>query len=68
MQRRIIAWVLLVGFLFLIINLIVIRYYWQLSMVIYLVIVFIFLFTNRKGSSIDNSSSDNSSDNKEDRE
>lgn len=54
MLKRIMAWVLLVGFLFLILNLIVIRFYWQISMVIYLVIVFIFLFTNKKRSSSDN--------------
>lgn len=51
MLRRVMAWVLLVGFLFLILNLIVIRFYWQFSMVLYVVIVFAFLFTNRKGSS-----------------
>lgn len=66
MIKRVMAWVLLVGFLFLILNLIVIRFYWQLSMVVYLVIVFIFLFTNKKGSSSHNTLDNN--DNKEDRE
>jgi hypothetical protein len=50
MVKRIMAWILLLGFLFLILNLIVLRFYWQQSMIVYLVIVFIFLFTTRKGN------------------
>jgi hypothetical protein len=46
MKRRIFAWVLLAGFVLLILNLIVFRFYWQLSMVAYLVIVFAFVLTN----------------------
>ena len=48
MKRRIFAWILLAGFILLILNLIVFRVYWQLSMVVYLVIVFAFLLTNGK--------------------
>lgn len=48
MKRRIFAWILLAGFILLILNLIVFRVYWQLSMVAYLVIVFAFLLTNGK--------------------
>ena len=62
MLKRIMAWVLLVGFLFLILNLILIRFYWQLSMIIYLVIVFAFLFTNRKGNNIGARNNDNAGD------
>lgn len=47
-KRRIFAWVLLIGFILLLLNLIVFRFYWQLSMVVYLVIVFAFLLTNGK--------------------
>lgn len=48
MKRRIFAWVLLAGFVLLILNLIVFRFYWQVSMVAYLVIVFAFILTNGK--------------------
>jgi hypothetical protein len=46
MKRRIFAWVLLIGFLLLLLNLLVFRFYWQLSMVVYLIIGFAFLLTN----------------------
>lgn len=48
MKKRIFAWVLLAGFVLLILNLIVFRFYWQLSMVVYLIIIFAFLFSNGK--------------------
>ncbi len=48
MKRRIFAWAILTGFILLLLNLIVFRYYWQLSMVIYLIILFAFLLTNGK--------------------
>lgn len=48
MKRRIFAWGILIGFVLLLLNLIVFRFYWQLSMVVYLVIVFAFLLTNGK--------------------
>jgi len=48
MKRKIIAWILLAGFVLLILNLIIFRIYWQVSMVIYLVIVFAFILTNGK--------------------
>ncbi len=49
MARRILAWLLLTGFVALIINLIFIRYEWQLFLWIYLVIAIIYiLFFNRK--------------------
>jgi len=47
MKRRIIAWVLLLSFVLLLLNLIVFRFYWQLSMGVYLIIVFVFLITSR---------------------
>jgi len=45
MKRRIFAWVLLALFALLLLNIIVIRIYWQLSMVIYLIIAFAFILT-----------------------
>ncbi len=48
MRRRIFAWVLLAGFVLLFLNLIVFKFYWELSMVVYIVIVFAFMLTNGK--------------------
>lgn len=71
MKRRIFAWVLLVGFVLLLLNLIVFRIYWQLSMVVYLIILFAFLFTNGRTVNTqdtdDISSSDGSSGHSNDR-
>lgn len=46
MRKRIFAWILLAGFVLLILNLLVIRLYWKESMIIYLIIVFAFMLTN----------------------
>ncbi len=46
MKKRIFAWILLGGFVLLILNLLVIRLYWKESMVVYLIIVFAFVLTN----------------------
>jgi membrane protein implicated in regulation of membrane protease activity len=48
MKKRIIAWILLAGFVMLLLNLIVFRFYWQLSMVVYIIIVIVFILTNGK--------------------
>lgn len=48
MAKRIFAWAMLAGFVILMLNLIIFRYYWQLSMFIYLIIFFAFIFTNGK--------------------
>lgn len=48
-KRRVFAWVLLVGFVLLLINLIFIHYQWLISLIIYLVVaVYFFLAVNRK--------------------
>jgi len=44
-MKRITAWILLVGFVLLLVNLIVFRYQWQMSIIAYLMIVFVFIFT-----------------------
>lgn len=46
MKKRIFAWVILIGFVLLLLNLIVFRFYWQLSMIAYIIIVFAFLLAN----------------------
>ncbi|MGE5615095.1 MAG: hypothetical protein ACM3XR_11900 [Bacillota bacterium] len=48
MKKRIIAWILLAGFVLLLLNLIIFRFYWQLSMIVYIVIVIAFVMTNGK--------------------
>ena len=66
MKRRIFAWVLLAGFVLLLLNLIVIRFYWQLSMVVYLFIVFAFMLTNGKLVSTQNTEESGSPDESDD--
>ena len=46
MTRRILAWLTLVGFLFLLVNLFWLKYMQEVSLGIYIVIVVVFLFTN----------------------
>jgi hypothetical protein len=53
LRRRIIAWILLAAFVLLILNLILFKVYWQLSMVIYLIVMFAFILTNKKGGGYD---------------
>lgn len=48
MKKRIIAWCLLVGFILLLVNIAVIGYQRIPSIVIYLIIAFYFLFTQKK--------------------
>ncbi len=47
MKRRIIAWILLVGFILLLLNILVIGYKRDVSIVIYLIITFLFIITMR---------------------
>ena len=70
MKRRIFAWMLLALFLMLLLNIIVFRIYWQLSMVIYLVIAFAFILTEGRRTKpqyyedfSDNDDKDSDSDN-----
>lgn len=48
MAKRIFAWVMLLGFVALLLNIIVFRFYWELSMVIYLFILFSYILLNKK--------------------
>lgn len=46
MKKRVIAWILLASFVLLLLNLIIFRFYWQLSMGVYIIIVIAFVLTN----------------------
>lgn len=48
MIKRIFAWIMLLGFAALLLNIIVFRFYWELSMVIYLFILFSYILLNKK--------------------
>ena len=49
MNRRITAWILLIGFILLIVNLSFFRIQWKLSLIIYFIVAGYFLLTiNRK--------------------
>jgi hypothetical protein len=48
MKRRVLAWVMLIGFVLLIVNLLTIRYQPVLSFAIYFMVLVSFLFANRK--------------------
>lgn len=50
MKKRILAWVLLLGFLLLLVNLAFIGYRRELSLVVYLIILVYFLFNYRKST------------------
>jgi membrane protein implicated in regulation of membrane protease activity len=50
MKRRILAWILLAGFVLLLVNVMFIKFYWQLSMVIYIIIAFAFLLYNSRAT------------------
>lgn len=48
MIKRVLAWILLIGFVLLIINLIFFRYYWQVSLALYIAAVLCFMFSVKK--------------------
>lgn len=48
MLKRIAAWILLIGFILLIVS-IYTGFYWKVSLVVYLIIAGCFLLTNKKG-------------------
>ena len=54
MKKRIVAWVLLAGFVLLLLNILVFRFYWQLSAVAYFIIMFAFLLTNGRLINVQN--------------
>lgn len=48
MKKRVFAWIMLAAFLALLVNIIVIKFYWELSAVIYLFVLFTFILLNKK--------------------
>lgn len=48
MNKRILAWILLIGFVLLLLNILVFRVYMELFLVIYIIIVFAFIFSKGK--------------------
>ncbi len=47
MLKRVLAWILLAGFLFLLLNIAIFHYYIQASIFVYLIIAVWFIFTNK---------------------
>jgi len=45
MKRRIVAWILLAGFILLLLNILVIGYQREISIIVYLIIAFYFIIT-----------------------
>lgn len=48
MLKRVFAWLLLIGFILLLVNIFLLHIFIQASFVVYAIIVVIFLFTKRK--------------------
>jgi len=48
MVKRVFAWILLIGFILLLINLIFFRYYWQVSLALYIAAAIYFIIFNNK--------------------
>jgi len=46
MKKRILAWILLIGFVLLIINLLTFRLYLEVSLIIYTIVALTFVFLN----------------------
>ncbi|HOQ37396.1 MAG TPA: hypothetical protein PK033_09330 [Acetivibrio sp.] len=44
MIKRIIAWILLAGFILLLLNLAIFRIYWEISLTVYIFIMLIYVF------------------------
>lgn len=51
MKRRILAWILLGGFIANIVNLVFFRFLWEVSLSIYIIVIVYFLFSMGKKSS-----------------
>ena len=48
MVRRILAWVVLAGFILLLLNIMFFRFYWQLSVAIYIIVMLGFILYSSK--------------------
>lgn len=63
MIKRIIAWLLLLGFVFLILNITFIGFYRELTFLIYLIIVVFFLFNNKRNRGLKESNDTHNANN-----
>ena len=48
MLKRILAWIILAGFVLLLLNIVIFKFYWQVSLAVYIVIIIFFVLTNGK--------------------
>lgn len=48
MLKRVMAWVLLIGFVLLLLNIAIFHFYWQVSLAVYVVIIIFFVLSNGK--------------------
>ncbi len=46
--KRILAWIILAGFVLLLLNMAIFHFYWQISAAVYVVIIIFFVLTNGK--------------------
>lgn len=53
-MKRVLAWVLLVGFLLLIVNILTVKFFLGPSVMVYILVVVLFLFTNKPYNSSTN--------------
>lgn len=62
MKRRIIAWILLIGFVLLLLNLLVFKVYLELFSILYIIIFVAFIFLQGRQVSLDDSASGQDTD------
>ncbi len=48
MNKRVFAWILLIAFVLLLLNILIFRVYWEFFMVVYIIILFAFIFSKGK--------------------
>ncbi len=48
MLKRVLAWILLIGFVLLLLNIAIFHFYWQIFMAVYVVIIIFFVLSNGK--------------------
>lgn len=48
MLKRILAWIILIGFVLLLLNIAIFKFYWQISLAVYVVILVFFVLSNGK--------------------
>jgi hypothetical protein len=48
MLKRVLAWIILIGFVLLLLNIAIFHFYWQVSLAVYVVIIIFFVLSNGK--------------------